>query len=273
MNNVHLIINGQKFPLHYQLLSEIASLPDAEHYRELARAFLTLGVPSITQRVIECSLRFLDRQDLDGLWAAGDPDIRRSLLGLSKFVENLTDTQARDILDADDLDMFAALEDHEDLEGMLLKAQERGARLSGAMADALRERIARRRSLEAHQAFEGYLKFLPLRHHVEHGYGSDDVFSRLPPEDIGLLNTASLETLRHVALNVHDIADGETRKKVARLLSAHSDPYVRLALAKNDECPRSILTHLLEDPEPDVSLAARRSLDSHTDDEEGDCHE
>ena len=141
MNEVYLVINGRKFPVHYlHLLAIAAHLPDGTHCRELAGALLALGVPSIAMVLIASSGALLTQDDLDALWAGGDPNIRRSLAAKPEFVEQLTDAQARDILAADNREVLKFLARRADL--LFSDPAGRQGRLSPAMADALLEHIA-----------------------------------------------------------------------------------------------------------------------------------
>lgn len=276
--NVQLIVNGRTFPVHYQLLLTIVeNIPSGAHYREVARALLALGVPSITANLIKSSAEWLSRQDLDELWAAGDPDIRRSLMAKPEFVKCLTDAQAQDIIHADDPVMLKSVAEM----AILLypaKAAEPEMRLSGAMADALLEHIANSRRPELCQILANScgtpLTARPaFRKCMESGCDPEKVFSTIQPEDVGLLDGASMESLRHIASDVERIDSQEAQTRVMELLRTYSDPSVRLALARNRQAPRAALELLLEDAEPDVRLSARKSLGLGGDGDEGAHHE
>lgn len=265
MHNVQLIVNGREFPVHYRLLLAIVEhFPEEEHYGELARALAALNLPSITENLIDSPL--LDQQDRDALWAAGDPDTRRNLIATSAFLRHLTDAQARDILAADDPDMLESIARganrlYPDSAGR------QGTRLSGAMADALLEHAAHSRYPAVRQTLAEHRntprKFRPsFRECVASGFSLQDMdISNLQPANVDLLGTASRETLQSFANVVERIENHAARQGVIDMLCAHPDPAVRLELAENRQAPRSALQRLLEDAEPDVSLAARRSLD------------
>lgn len=68
--------------------------------------------------------------------------------------------------------------------------------------------------------------------------------------------------MRALAFLAGNIQNRMARQSVIDMLCAHPDPAVRLELAENRQAPRSALKRLLEDDEPDVVQAARRSLDS-----------
>lgn len=267
MTEVQLVINGQKFPVHYRLLHAIAKyMPYSATYNELARALAHFGVPSIAKTVIETdSVDYhLFRQDLDEIWAAGTPDIRRSIVRNDVFCEGLTDAQARDILDAHDPDLFRALVYMtEQLDPA--KTDGPGERLSREMADALLEHIISNRDLYARQALAEHvvppLKFRPsFRECVKSGFWVGRAVAKMQPEELDILNTVPLETLQVIASNVEDIRDEAVQRSVIDLLSSHPDPSVRLALARNRHAPQAVLESLRTDDEPDVVLAARKSL-------------
>lgn len=263
--NAHITINDREIPVYSQLLLAIAkNLPDNEHYKPLAWALIALGVPSITMSLIESSVALLDREDLDELWAAGDPNIRRSLLEKREFVGHMTDAQARDILDADDPDMLKSVAENP---GLLYPSQwgKHGTRLSGAMADALLEHIAGSRYPKVRQTLAEEhstpYKFHPtFRECVESGFSVKALASTIQPEDIELLHTASMETWHHIASDVKYIINGAASRDVVHLLCSHPDPSVRLELAKNFQAPKAALLRLSRDADLDVSQAAKETL-------------
>lgn len=264
MHNVQLIINGQAFPVHYRLLLAIAEhFPEDDHYGELARALAALNVPSVTENLIDSPQ--LTPQDRDALWAAGDADIRRDLVSTSAFLRHLTDAQAQDIIAADDPDMLESVARRSN---RLYpdRAGRQGTRLSGALADALLERVAGSRYPVVRQTLAEHrntpLKFRPsLRECMESGFSvRHGGFSDLQTEDIDLLGAAARETLLSLANEVESIEDDAARQRAIDLLCAHPDPSVRLELAENRQAPRSALRRLLGDAEPDVVMAARQSL-------------
>lgn len=263
--NAHITINGQEFPVHSQLLLAIAkNLPAKEHYKPLAWAIIALGMPSITAGLIKSSGALLDQEDLDKLWDAGDPNIRKSLLAKPEFVAQLTEAQARDILDADDPDMLKSIAERPEL---LYPCHwgRHGTRLSGAMADALLEYVAGSRYPKVRQTLaEDYgtpRKFFPaFRECVESGLSVKGVIFAIQPEDIELLNTASVETLHHVAYKVDSIANDAALRGVIHLLCSHPDPSVRLELANNSQAPKPTLVRLSKDADLDVSQAAKETL-------------
>lgn len=260
MNNVQISINGQTFPLHYEIVLKIArNLPEAEYYRELARALVTLGLPSITTKV----LYLLEQQDLDKLWAAGNPEIRRSLADKYGFVENLTDAQAQDILDSDDPDLLVALAKRTKLLDPARTERHEG-RLSGAMAEALIQRITSSRHEEVLKVREYWVtppEFLPtFRESVEMGFNLRHVYSKMQPEDIELLSRLTMEDLKWIACRAESIENETARQDVINLLCDHPNPSVRFHLAVNENIPKPILLRLASDAEPDVRWVAQRSL-------------
>ena len=263
--NAHITINDQKFPVYSQFLLAIAkNLPVNEHYKPLAWALIALGVPSITMGLIKFSGALLDQEDLDKLWAVGDPNARKSLLTKPEFVAQLTDAQAQDILDADDPDMLRSVAENPELFYPCHWGR-RGTRLSGAMADALLEHVAGSHYPKVRQTLaEDYgtpRKFLPaFRECVESGLSVKGVIFAIQPEDIELLNAVSVETLHHVAYKVESIANEAALKGVIHLLCSHPDPSVRLELANNSQAPKSALVRLTRDADLDVSQVAKETL-------------
>lgn len=275
--NVQLIVNDRMFPVHYELLTVIAEcVPEGTHYRRLVKALAALNVPSITSRLLEAAGESLDQEDLDSLWASSGLDIRRSLVKMPRFVERLTDAQAQDIINTDDLKMLKSLANWPHL---LYPAEgkSRATRLSGAMADTLLEHLAHSRYPEVCQTLadeeDTPFKFRPVfRECVEDGISVEKVFPTILPEDIELLETVPIEALQTIAYNVERIGNREARKAVIGLLCKHPDPSVRFELARNTQAPKWALELLLRDIEPDVSQTARESLGLDEDDDEGESH-
>lgn len=269
--DVKLSINGQTFPVYYRFLLRIAKgltdgLPRCNaqlHYKELARALVGLGIPCITLEVLDHAGELLDQEELDELWADGDLNIRRALVGCPRFVENLTDAQVQDILAIDDPDMLEQLAIIADLFEPDQTGRNVGGRLSG-MADTLLKHITSSHYVKVRQILSNRCiaaKITPaFRESVEAGFGMEKVFPTIQPEDVALLNTASLETLESILHRLDEIADDEAREKVVTLLCDHPDPYVRLEMAWSVSSPKSALVRLLDDSEPDVRAAARHSL-------------
>lgn len=281
--NVQLVINGQKFPVHYRHLLAIAEhLPaDGAYSREVAKALVSLGVPSIAMSLINSSFwasyttlrcpfssSLLTQQDLDELWAEGDPDIRRSLAININFVCQLTDSQARDIIMADDPEMLEVIAANANLLYPALKGLYKdiqGKRLSRTAADALLEHIAGSRYPKVRQALaESWntpFQFRPaFRECVASGFRAEAVLVTIQPEDIELLKTESVETLQDIARHVEDIRNKRARLAVIKVLCAHPDPSVRMALAQNRYAPTEALRFLARDAEAEVRLIARKLL-------------
>lgn len=279
MPDVQLILNGRTVPVHYEHFLEIIERLDnaGKYSRAMAKAIVSLGVPSLTLRLIYTTDGLLDTQDLDALWATGDPVIRRGVVLCSEFVKMLTDAQAQDILDADD---FELLESMARKAGLLYPSgeEEPERRLSPAMADALLEHIAGSRYPELRQLLAAGDTTPPrfclsFRECLEYGFSADRVIPTILPGDIELLGSVSVKTLEDIARHVERIKNDEARRAVSHFLCAHPDPSVRLALAQCASTPRSNLELLLKDSEPDVRLAARQTLGLDEDDTSGECHE
>lgn len=265
--NVQLVVNGQKFPLHYRHLRAIAAnLPHGVRIKELAKAIAGLGVPSVTKSLMS-SWVLWDHEVLDELWADGDPNIRRNLVANFDFVRQLTDSQALDIIDADDPAMLELIAGYAFLRypPFRKKGEFQEARLSSIMADALLEHISSSRYPKVRQMlaknFFAPRKSRPaFRECVQSGFDAIEAFSTIQPEDIELLKTESFEALQYIATHVEDIEDEAAQLGVIKLLRSHPDPAVRLALAQNAQAPTLAFRFLARDAETDVRLAARKPL-------------
>lgn len=265
--NVQLIVNERKFPVHYQLLLALAeNMPDSAQYRELARALLALGVPSITKSLLKSAASLLDQEDLDTLWATGNLDIRRSLAARPEFVKCLTDAQVKDILKTRDPEILSYLA------GMAkllysTDTKEHGGRLSAGTIQRLLDEyaIGRIEYAKVYQTLvenaDTPIRYRPaFREAVECGVSEEQALPTIRPQDVEILTTASVETLQRIACNADKIKNREALEVVVKMLRSHPDPFVRLALARNSRIPRPFLVPLRDDPEPDVSLAARETL-------------
>lgn len=304
MYDVRLVINGRMFPVYHRHLLAIAEKwPEGgESSRELVKALVALGVPSIAKNLLkaESAGSILSREDLDEFWAMGDADIRRCLVENWDFLERLSDEQAQDILDADDPAMMKSMAGkaraldfarkgnqntrlsdrnvRNPVQSLmsLLWRENPEARLSDRMADALLGHIANSRYPEIRQTLEHaysdmHPRFRPsFRECLESGFDMEEVSAAIQPEDVELLNTAPVETLDHIAYHLGRIRNDEARRAVGRLLAAHPDPCVRFELATWAHAPRPVLELLLKDADLDVSGAARRSLDRANDETHGE---
>lgn len=269
MTDAKIILNGQEFPIHYRMLQVIAEdFPAQRQYMELAKAFIGLNIPSITAAIIENVE--MDREVMDAIWENGDIDIRRNLLQNDAFRQNLTDAQAREIIDANDevmLEMIAATceEFYPDEDG-------NGMRLSGQMADKLMECIIKSPTASVRGALINNsrtpTRFLPsLREFVEIGgsYCSSGVIAAIKKEDVPFLATCSQGILKRIANSVEDIEDRGARRAVVEFIAAHPDPAVRLELAENSCAPNYAHHLLLADQDEDVVWTAQKALDEDQD--------
>ena len=288
--------NGQEFPMSYSILKELVeNLPDENEYSsycmvkvlaenieddtkyaELANALLGLGIPSITRMVIENIT--LTGEQYDRLWENGNRDVRRSLVAETAFLANLSDAQARDIIDANDPNMLRLIAkwaeklypDDEDAE--------QAARLSGEMADAVLEHICKHPDCRVRHALMGNSsapdKFLPpVRVYIEESVTKFIPLAGMTREDMESLAHASLDTLEYLAENIEAIRDKRIRREVVKVLLAHPDPAIRLALVENTEAPEYAVKALLDDNDADIAATAkkelkRRELEDEFDEEE-----
>lgn len=265
MTETKLIVNGVEFPVGYELLCQIASsLPRGRRrYRELSAALLKLKLPSITSELIRKDV--LNDADRDEIWQEGDIDLRRQLARDMDFVDNLSDSQAQEIIDLDDIEILRGIA------GLCERlypeeGEERAARLSGRMADALmhhlrshpnqnvRAELAENRSTP----FKFRLGFGECLHE---GLSVATALANMEAGDIALLPNCSREVLVTIAENVEDIKDRNVREQVVKFLCDYNDPGVRLALAENHWAPRSAFDLLASDVDPDIAAEAASVLE------------
>lgn len=261
MTDSKIVINKQEFPLNYKLLQIIARmLPQEAHYAPLAKAILTLNVPSITSELISNDI--LEPSDLDAIWGTGDVELRRALLDESAFLQNLTDAQADEIMAANDHAMLLTVAVNADE----LLYDDDTARISPQKAKALVKFLADHADLAVRQAIieNGNLEAkwkLPLNEMLKNGHPiSVDQIAKLTDKNIENLMEGSRENLLMTAEYVEKIKAKDAREKIAALLAEYPDPEIRLELASNEKAPRQILEKLANDADGDVSAKAKSRL-------------
>ena len=100
--------NGPEFPIGHDLLLGLArALKRRTSYPDLVTALLELRIPSLTKELL--GARALETGHMDHLWESGDPNIRRALMSERVFIRDLTDKQAEDIIEDDDIVMLCHL--------------------------------------------------------------------------------------------------------------------------------------------------------------------
>lgn len=265
MYDVKLTINGEEFPVHYKLLCQLARfLPDDAKYLPILRALVALEIPSITYELADKEV--LTIEERDKLWEKGDRQIKRLLADESKFRKNLTDAQAEEIIELNDSEILSSIAGY--CEQLYPSSDdEQAMRLSGKMADQLLEFLLKHPNDNVRDRLAGNsdtpAKFrIPVSEMIENGM---DAFrstgEMLTEADLEALPKANAEMLKSIANSVEHIKDREVRQKVIDFLCASPDPAVRMELAENSWAPKSALEKLVNDPDADVALAARRTLD------------
>ena len=264
MATIRFTEGGREFPIPHSMLKDMAgSCPDGPLGRELGRALLALGIPSVTEELIHKD--FLTPEDRDAIWATGDLDLRRRLLRDNDFLSRLTDAQAQEILEQDDVEMLKAVAEWAE---HLYPGADGGVRISGAAADRLMEHIRGHENLSvraalAENSFTPPRFYPPLAEYIRNGYDMRGYpFAGLGVEEVALLKGRSRDLLEALAYHVDDIEDREARKAAVALLAAHPDPEVRLALAENSDAPRLALELLAGDADPEIAALAGEKLEN-----------
>lgn len=268
MKDSKIIIAGKEFPLSFKLLEKIAAnLAGDENSNEIAKAILDLGVPSLTEDLIEGNS--LSSEDIDRLWATGELNVRRLLANHPGLWLSLSNQQAKEILDLDDPVILAGMCEWAEILTGQDSDEEENPRLSESMVEALFEHVSSHENPHVRQALlDNPLapeEFLPkFRDFVKTGVypeDSDILISLIEPEDVPTLARAPLKLLKEIAARIEEIEDKTARKEAANFLAAHPDMGVRLELAENPEAPKAALKHLAKDAEAEVAAAARESLE------------
>lgn len=265
MADIKLVVNGQDFPVNYELLRHIASrIPDTPPYTPLVKALLNLEIPSITAHLV--GHEYLEVEDLDAVWEMGEPGLRRELARTSKFRCNLTDRQAEEIMEANDPAMLIPLAEW--AEEFCETDDKKGkSRLAPKMAKKLLQFVASHPDREVQQAllenpFCPKKWRRPFREIISMGLEPDtETIAGFEAADLPLLPHLSLDVLQDLARYVEEINDGKMREKVVEFLCQHRDPAVRMSLAGNGNAPKDVLKKLSKDADGDVALEAASSLE------------
>ena len=259
--------DGPELPIGHDLLLGLAGALDYRNsHPELVNALLELGIPSLNKELVGI---VLGTERMDRLWDSGDPETRRALLHDVDFVRNLTDSQAQDIITADDIPMLRYLAGScQGLEGDLSKQ-----RLSPAMRDRLWLHLRHHANLKireklARNPFLPDAIAIPIGERLRLGLYINS-FRDLRQDDLPVLFQAPLSMLMELAENTNYIRDPDVRHTVLEHLAGHPDPTVRLALTEHTT-NADILTALAADPDPGVrAMAEVRLADLREDEAEG----
>lgn len=245
--------------INYKLLKALSKNISRYSFPELADALFNTGIPSI----IKVLINELTMQQADSLWDSGNREFRQALLRSPSFISQLTDKQAQDIIQLNDSIM---LENFAGRTSYLYQTEpEEVRRLSASMRITLRDFILNCGNPLVYRALAGYSTAksfrLPLREYIKNNFfvRNEDI-ERITDDDLPSLHDANIDTLEAIADYIEGITDTELQKKVTDILLQHEDPKLRIRLAKNLDSPRYAYDILLNDSEPDVVAAARRTL-------------
>lgn len=254
--------NGPEFPIGHDLLLGLArALGRRGGYPDLVSALLELHIPSLAIELLDGSA--LETEHRDRLWASGDLEVRRALVDGMDFIRNLTDKQAEDIIEADDVFMLRRLAHWiELLEGDLSEQ-----RMSPARRDALWLHLRQHPDMRVLQALAANSALpdaiaIPVGERLRLGLTlNSSAFRSLRLDEIPALLTVSTSALINLARHVEDIPNQEVRHAVLEALLSFPDPAVRMELAGYTTEDAAILTRLLADTDPGVRAAARENLE------------
>ena len=268
--------NGPEFPIGHDLLLGLArALGRRGGYPDLVSALLELHIPSLAIELLDGSA--LETEHRDRLWASGDLEVRRALVDGMDFIRNLTDKQAEDIIEADDVFMLRRLAHWiELLEGDLSEQ-----RMSPARRDVLWLHLRQHPDMRVLQALAANSALpdaiaIPVGERLRLGLTlNSSAFRSLRLDEIPALLTVSTSALINLARHVEDIPNQEVRHAVLEALLSFPDPAVRMELAGYTTEDAAILTRLLADTDPGVRAAARENLEElrRIEEEEGEDEE
>lgn len=265
MATIRFTEGGREYPIPHSMLTSMAMVcPEGPVGEDLGRAMLALGIPSLTQALLLAG--FLTTEDRDAIWATGDIDLRRDLVEEEKFLSRLTDAQARDIMEQDDVDMLKAVGQSA---GLLDDAADGDGRISRAAADRLLEHIRGHKNVSVRGALAQNPDtpphlYPPLAEYIRNRYDipADYPLTDMGVEDVALFKGRSRALLEWLGCQVDQIEDEEAQEAAIRLVAAHPDPGVRLALVECEDTPGLALELLAGDPDPEIAAVMAEKLEN-----------
>lgn len=254
--------NGPEFPIgHDLLLRLVRGLRRRGSYPELVTALLELHIPSLTIELLDGFA--LETEQMDRLWESADLGVRRALLEEMDFISNLTDKQAEDIIEADDIAMLRHLAHWIEL----LEGDLSGQRMSPAKRDALWLHLRQHPDMRIREALAANSDLpdaiaIPVDERLRLDLDlNGNALQDLRLDEIPALLQAPVSDLIDLAMKAENIPNQEVRHAVLEALAAFPDPAVRMELAEYTTEDAAILTKLAVDDDPGVRAAAEENLE------------
>lgn len=254
--------NGPEFPIGHDLLLGLAgALRRGDGYPDLVTALLELHIPSLTKKLLD--VLSLETEQMDRLWESADLGVRRALLEEMDFISNLTDKQAEDIIEADDIAMLRHLAHWIEL----LEGDLSGQRMSPAKRDALWLHLRQHPDMRIREALAANSDLpdaiaIPVDERLRLDLDlNGSALQNLRLDEIPALLQAPVSDLIDLAMKAENIRNQEVRHAVLEALAAFPDPAVRMELAEYTTEDAAILTKLAVDDDPGVRAAAEENLE------------
>lgn len=254
--------NGPEFPIGHDLLLGLAgALRRGDGYPDLVTALLELHIPSLTKKLLD--VLSLETEQMDRLWDSADLGVRRALLEEMDFISNLTDKQAEDIIEADDIAMLRHLAHWIEL----LEGDLSGQRMSPAKRDALWLHLRQHPDMRIREALAANSDLpdaiaIPVDERLRLDLDlNGNALQDLRLDEIPALLQAPVSDLIDLAMKAENIRNQEVRHAVLEALAAFPDPAVRMELAEYTTEDAAILTKLAVDDDPGVRAAAEENLE------------
>lgn len=261
MQDSKIIINKQEFPIQYKLMKVIASmLPGEAHYAPLAKAILTLKVPSITAELLGKGI--LETSDLDAIWDSGDHELRMALLEEEAFLNRISEQQVMTILESADFELLQRLAHNSEF--LFISEDDEDARLSREKGREALEKLANHENAEIRRLFYSNSElpdeWVPsVKDSLQNGYEiSTGQLNKLLPEEVELLAKSDRKNLLEAASWLEVVKNKKARQKLEEVLLNHPDPEIRLKLVDNPQTPKKVQEKLMNDQEKDVAEMAKR---------------
>ncbi|MBD5646129.1 MAG: hypothetical protein HDQ89_00395 [Desulfovibrio sp.] len=264
MATIRFTEGGREYPIPHSMLTTMAMVcPEGPGGEDLGRAMLALGILSLTESLMYSG--FFTTEDRDAIWVTGDIDLRRNLIEEEKFLSRLTDAQARDIVEQDDVDMLKAVGQSA---GLLDAVADGGGRISREAADRLLEHVRHHKNVSVRAALAQNPNtpphlYPPLAEYIRNRYDIpvDYPLTDMSVEDVAQFKGKSRTLLEWLGCQVDEIEDEEAQEAAIRLVAAHPDPGVRLALVECEDTPRLALDLLAGDTDPEIATRVAEKLE------------
>ena len=220
------------------------------------------------------------------MWETGSLDVRRALASDIYFLESLTDTQAKDIIDEDDIFLSRNVAEHMNwmnFDTLFVRLKKNAAKdeYDEYADDDEEDEEFMRLSEEQYTTLLNYIQEHPspiVRNGLFINYDYDP--DLIPPlneclelgieefnmqilkeSDLPYIKKLPWHILAYIGSNLERVRNIKLRNAIFKILLDHPDPEVRLSLAENRLLPTGMLKCLCSDPVQDIAKIAQSTVD------------